>query len=1244
MSERICYEKQARICALSAAKGMVMIMKISKKTVSLLLVFSILLTCFCSPVFTADTDEDGYDDETGEYIGGDMDGIEVILEESPEPADTSPEPAPEAPVVSTFFSDIPAELSIKAALLDGLGIIPSQNDKFEPSKAVSAGHFVTMTAHFLSLDEDVVKQQQRDRLAVITNKAYNLNNEITLKDAASLMALVLSYDATRPKGYDLYQLAAENKLLAGMDNEDYQVFTRKTALILLYNSLNAPMIVVTGTANGEYRYEKSNDTPLAKYHKVYRKTGVVTGRHETRLTDRQSSLLKDEVSIDESVYKTGKTAVRGLLGQRVEFFYQYNPDVDERAVLVAAGALKSNDAVTITNDLYAGTIGASVRYYERLGSERERTLLFDTSFGSVIFNGKRVPVFGTEGSDKTLADRLSDFDSATFLDNDDDGKFDVCLISKSLTLVVKSVDASSETVSLEIPIHMNKNSYSGFQSKDTRNVVSIVKNEKEISLRDIKPGDILTVTDSSVTNIPGEFSSDAFDFISAQVTSEKVRGEITVITFGSGSPEYTINDQKYTLSKSYQEYIGYPTAAYPHSTPNPAREFALSEKGEFYLDADMKIAFAVTNRKLSSTFLLPENINPDHPGGTQYGYLFHIGMEGGLVKKPKIELLTMANKFRIFDVADKMEITYYPFYAPYANYSAASVSKTPIGAYQRYANSNVYRYLDPVVNRKINSPAVLYGEPTPQGVSNSNFDFAFSAAYPDVANTPAAAAAQKQYFQDGYGAKERGENWKILDKYFNANVNGLGQIAGNFVFDLEKMQIVRYTLNHEGKIDSIETAKDYGIPYQWQHQNVTYAEREQDINGNVFTLSAKAQIARNSTTGAGAMIGRYRYDANSGAFFEQENLESQSPLFFLKASAYQFVVPVLTSVPGFYFDNNVNNIENLHKMRREKFRYKVEKVNLLTNNYLVNAYNVNALAESDILLRYQALDNVSGGNIRVLVDSVNKTVDADGMVVQSLVGYGLASGRLNKFTGTDIHTFERKAPVTGAPPGESFTGSYKRGDIILIGRGWQTGGIIMSEPRFLYDGPENFRFNNYLAGDLLASTTKSTRDPHGAYFALPTIDYDHNGTPQTPVSIPGTLNSVVKYAKDFNFSLPEDRMDYTSSTPESPVPQPVAKAGYYFPIGIKDTNMYTGDFAGRISEIGTDKLKLSFRDSILSATDRNSRLDQSFIRVVSPNVKVYDVTVRRINVISADELEVGDFIQGYVVKNLITQIIRYQID
>lgn len=492
------------------------------------------------------------------------------------------------------YSDVKEDTYVSEAVtvLSNLDILNGYEDgSFKPEATVTRAEMAKIICEMMGYDNlgnvttvftDVPKEHWAsgyistiNGLGIICGYGdgnYGPEDPVTYNQAAKMIVCGLGYGVicdTYPSSY----LAHANtlKLFTNVNGAGEVEATRGDIAVLVYNALDAAMLVQTGFGSHDEYKVVEDDTLLSTRLDVAKVKGTVTSV-DFKEKEAVIDVLVGDKSFDEIKGGTYATAI-DLTGYKNLVCTLYvDMEDDSEPTIVAAVASDKADTVVITDDeLFVGydKDKAEVEYYETIDSRRTKTIDLADDFVAYV----------NDSSDKVddFANAVKTFDTITFIDADGDGDYETAIIEVIEAFVVKSVNERTMTIVVD-----KTAGYSFSKAK-------LVLDEDEVTwnmdtdISNIEVGDVVNVKASEMA------SGTHYEIY---VTNETIEGYIDSVD----DDYYYIDDEPYTIVNN--DVLGI--------TLGTAGVFTLDMKGNI-IDVDT----TVTATSAKWGYVVKTDIDPD---------------------------------------------------------------------------------------------------------------------------------------------------------------------------------------------------------------------------------------------------------------------------------------------------------------------------------------------------------------------------------------------------------------------------------------------------------------------------------------------------------------------------------------------------------------------------------------------------------------------------------------------------------
>lgn len=310
---------------------------------------------------------------------------------------------------------------------------------------------------------------------------FGPNENMTAEQGTIVLLRMLGYSPLIEKGlWDAQTAVQRTDLYNGVRSALSDKLTKGDAAVMVYNALTAPMCIRDYNANGGYSVD---NTRCIMYDnlKISVTHGIVNQSYFSSLTTGMVPISETQVAIDNEVFECGGyTDAKNYFGYNVECYYRENPYGGYEAVYMLPKKTKS---VTVQSedfeDLNGRTFKYTVKNINYTTSIKTETLQLADAL-DVVYNGVVCPDYTDD--DLLLKDRAG---YSTFIDNNNDGKYEVVLITECRDYVVSYVNDKTKTVYTKWQGNIDLSAVENIYIYDLRG--------QRIEFGIIKSGDILTM-------------------------------------------------------------------------------------------------------------------------------------------------------------------------------------------------------------------------------------------------------------------------------------------------------------------------------------------------------------------------------------------------------------------------------------------------------------------------------------------------------------------------------------------------------------------------------------------------------------------------------------------------------------------------------------------------------------------------------------------------------------------------------
>jgi len=414
--------------------------------------------------------------------------------------------------------------NIEAEILMSLGIVPDVE-----SKRITKDFFIGALSRFIDENPgESIEEFARNSGILQAGEAYKGNESITVEEALEYALITLGYGEYAKINGGYLKISSDTGISNGIDGKLSDILKFEDCIKILYNMLSAEPMTLVFEDDGGIGYQVKNDTTLIYENRdIFELSGIVTANEYTSVYD-ENGAGTGFVMIDGIEYKA-KANANSFLGEYVTVYAKQEKNEIPEIIYIQTKENKNTILEIDSKDIESVSDDYTYIEYENENLKIKKVKLDNVV--KVIFNG----VFY---GDYTKSDLMPDIGKLKLIDNNNDGKFDVIIVTSYQTMIVKSVDFSHKKI-------YNKLEYDGSEEvleldeKEYR----IHNIEKELSLSQIKSNFILSVAKSKSNN---KNDSELIEII---VSENKINGTL----MGMNDESIIINNHEYQISEQFKK-------------------------------------------------------------------------------------------------------------------------------------------------------------------------------------------------------------------------------------------------------------------------------------------------------------------------------------------------------------------------------------------------------------------------------------------------------------------------------------------------------------------------------------------------------------------------------------------------------------------------------------------------------------------------------------------------------------------
>lgn len=449
------------------------------------------------------------------------------------------------PAGAASFSDVEA-ISYQTAVthLSNIGIIKGYEDgSFRPDEVMTRGEFAVVMAKLFGSEEgqiilpnpyfyDVPEEHFAKNSILYCiylglmegygDGYFRPDQPISYTEAVKIMVCALGYYplAVNKGGYPTGFLAQANELtiLKGIKKNASEKILREEIAQLAYNSLNVQLLEETSFGSST-QLETRGNTILSKYLKMDIIQGVVLSNGYTKIAFVPDTGAEHIIIGDKKLFKNGRYETE-FLGMYAEAIYNKEDD----SLLSIVSLDNKNRELSLDGKDILGTEDSKVTY-DSEGKEWKASVS-DTR--KVVYNGS----FRFDYELSQLENLKDGY--IRMVDNDNDNRYDVVFVNEFETFIVLDNAPSGKII---------RDKKQGDKTLDLEAYDNVI-------FRD-SMGRLLDYDSIGKINILNVLRSP--EYLECIVSNETKSGEISQITSGEKGAYYHIGTQAFLLSDSFSE-------------------------------------------------------------------------------------------------------------------------------------------------------------------------------------------------------------------------------------------------------------------------------------------------------------------------------------------------------------------------------------------------------------------------------------------------------------------------------------------------------------------------------------------------------------------------------------------------------------------------------------------------------------------------------------------------------------------
>jgi len=313
-------------------------------------------------------------------------------------------------------------------------------------------------------------------MGIVNSIEFRPDDIITVTEAATMLVRALGYEvyAVNEGGYPggYMNRAHTIGLMKGVSSSG-QV-TECMASVMLFNFLKADIVEITSDGNIVVAKDKNI---LNSDYDIESDKGILRADGITSIYRGGQTVPAGYVIIGNEMYKSSSD-LSEYIGHNLKYYYVNDEDEKE---IVGVIPYKNNKITISTDDVISVNDGKLC--YEVDKSRKNDVIKISTSM-DLIYNG----ILKEKYTNDVF---LNAYGSLVFIDNNDDGEYDVGVITSYRNIVAGAIDEE------EYVIYDKFGKDKVELEADKYDKIEIIKNNEHISFSEINVGDVLSIEDNA---------------------------------------------------------------------------------------------------------------------------------------------------------------------------------------------------------------------------------------------------------------------------------------------------------------------------------------------------------------------------------------------------------------------------------------------------------------------------------------------------------------------------------------------------------------------------------------------------------------------------------------------------------------------------------------------------------------------------------------------------------------------------
>ncbi len=536
---------------------------------------------------------------------------------------------------ATYYDTVDTDCELAVDVLSALGIMGGYTDgSFLPYNTITRAEMVSIAVKLAGVDEypeeapddmelfnDMYDYEGWAAGVIAVAKSmgiarsdadgnFNPDMSATYEEAIQMVVSALGYGhQAQSRGDELTDyvyVARKLGIISNLDTTIGQNITRSDVAKLVYAALTVDILVaVSYSGDGTMvRYEAvEGQNVLNTYYDVYEVNGIIT-ENEYAAIDGETTVEEEQVLINGEAFDVGSTDIASYLGYYVTVYAMESDDsVTNRTIIAYSVKSVKNNTFTIKSenieDVTSSVEGYEYEYWVNKDTDKKSKKVSTSATPLVLYNGKAV-------INVTLDLLTPENGHVVLIDNNGDDKYDIIDVWEYELVYVFSASQTSGNVT---GYYDRSKTYKFDPEADEYHVTFLNTYGGIAQLSDIKQYSVLYVYES-VDGLEKK----------VVISNGKTSGDVTEI---SSDGYYTIGGVEYKISPAAEGKV----------------ELAVSDSGDYYLDADNRIA------GFEGQTVIRKNIG-----------MFIAINDGGLRRGYQMKVLTANSGVVIYDIASSVKV------------------------------------------------------------------------------------------------------------------------------------------------------------------------------------------------------------------------------------------------------------------------------------------------------------------------------------------------------------------------------------------------------------------------------------------------------------------------------------------------------------------------------------------------------------------------------------------------------------